>query len=137
MNAPANSSALATANGSLLAILQGVAAGGGALMPFVQDIRLLDCHVAGTSHLELAVVEPELLAGVTLVLRREPDNQHDPLAILVLDGHGTKLGYIPRAKNEVLAHLMDAGKLLHARVESKQWVGDWLKIEICVLMRDL
>lgn len=137
MNAPANSSALATANGSLLAIVQGVAAGGASLIPFVQDIRLLDCHVAGTSHLELEEIEPALLVGETLVLRREPGNQHDPLAILVLDRHGTKLGYIPRAKNEVLAHLMDAGKLLHARIETKQWVGDWLKIEIGVWMRDL
>lgn len=137
MNAPATSSALATANGSLLAILQGAAAGGAALIPFVQDIHLLDCHVAGTSHLELEEIEPALLVGETLVLRREPDNQHDPLAILVLDRHGTKLGYLPRAKNEVLAHLMDAGKLLYAQVAAKEWVGGWLKIEISVSMRDL
>lgn len=136
MNGSITGGALVAGNSPILAILQG-GASGSALMPFVQDIRLLDCHVAGTSHLDLDEVEPALLAGATLVLRREPDNPHDPLAILVLDCRGTKLGYIPRAKNEVLAHLMDAGKLLHARVESKQWVGDWLKVEICVLMRDL
>ena len=59
------------------------------------------------------------------------------LAILVLDLNGAKLGYIPRTKNEVLARLMDAGKLLYARIEAKVWLGEWLKLDICVLLRDL
>jgi hypothetical protein len=48
-----------------------------------------------------------------------------------------QLGYVPRAKNEALARLMDAGKLLFGRVESKDWRGDWLKIEARIYMRDL
>ena len=37
---------------------------------------------------------------------------------------------------EVLARLMDAGKLLFGRLEAKSWVGGWLKLEIRVFLRD-
>ena len=37
----------------------------------------------------------------------------------------------PRAKNEALARLMDAGKLLFGRLEDKEWQGEWLKIDRC------
>jgi hypothetical protein len=130
------SDALIPFDAGMLAIIKGLA-GGGALAPFVREIMLLDCHVAGTSHVQLQQVEPALLVGDVLVMRREPDNPHDSLAILIFDERGNKLGYIPRAKNEVLARLMDAGKLLFARIESKEWLGEWLKISARVFMRDI
>ena len=46
-----------------------------------------------------------------------------------MDEAGRLLGYVPRVKNEALARLMDAGKLLFGKIESKQWQGDWLQIE--------
>ena len=121
----------------LLALIKGLMGGGGALAPFVHEIMLLDCHVAGTSHLQLDEVEPALHAGEVLMLRREIDNPHDPLAILIFDERGNKLGYIPRAKNEVLAHLMDAGKLIYGKIEDKQRLGAWLKISMSVFLRDI
>jgi len=59
------------------------------------------------------------------------------LAIMILDKHGHHLGYIPRVKNEALARLMDAGKLLFGRMESKEWVGHWLRLETRIFLRDL
>lgn len=130
------SEALVPFDPAMLAIVKGLM-GGGALAPFVHEIMLLDCHVAGTSHLQLKEVEPALHVGEVMVLRRELDNPHDALAILIFDERGNKLGYIPRAKNEVLARLMDAGKLIFAKVEDKQWVGEWLKISARVYLRDI
>jgi hypothetical protein len=31
---------------------------------------------------------------------------------------------------------MDAGKLLFGKLEAKEWVGDWLKVEARIYLRD-
>lgn len=73
---------------------------------------------------------------IELALKREPQNPHDALAIMIFTEEGHHLGYIPRAKNEALARLMNAGKLLFGRLESKEWQGAWLKAQMRVFMRD-
>lgn len=105
-------------------------------LPFGQELHLLDCHVAGTSHVDLSAVEPDLEPGQVLVFRREPDNPHDSLAIRINDAEGHKLGYVPRAKNEILARLMDAGKLIFGRLEAKAWRDAWLKLDIGIFLSD-
>lgn len=127
---------LALINPALLALLQGSFDKGGRLQPFVHEIKLVECAVAGTGFRELKDVEPMLQIGSLLLLKREPANDHDALAIMILDEKGNHLGYVPRAKNEALAHLMDAGKLLFGRLESKEWQGDWLKADIRIFLRD-
>lgn len=129
--------ALVPIDPGLLAILRGSFDDGGALRPFVREILLIECHVAGTSYRELTDVEPLLKPGDLLPLQREPQNPHDARAIRILDEAGHFLGYVPRAKNEALANLMDAGKLLFGKLVSKEWLGDWLKLEMRVLMRDV
>lgn len=123
---------------ALLALLVGA---GGVPVPFGREILLLECPVAGTGYQELEEVEPSLAAGQQLALIREPDNPHDPRAVRVEDGAGRKLGYLPRARNEVIARLMDAGKRLEARLESKAWddeeARDWLQLRIAVLLVEL
>lgn len=49
---------------------------------------------------------------------------------------GHALGYVPRIANAPLARLMDAGKQLFARIEGKEWRGDWLRIDMSVHLRD-
>jgi len=127
---------LAIIDPSLLALMHGAFGGDGSLMPFAREIMLIECNIAGTSHRDVKSVEPELLPGDLLPLKREPDNAHDPLAIMILNETGHHLGYVPRAKNEALARLMDAGKLLFARLESKAWHGDWLQVEARIFLRD-
>jgi len=105
--------------------------------PFAKEIFLIESHVAGTSHVPIQEFETSLVIGGSLVLRREEENPHDPLAILILTENGEKLGYVPRDRNEILARLMDAGKFLFARLESKEWHGDWLRVAARVFMRDV
>lgn len=121
---------------ALLALLHGSFGKDGGLQPFVREIMLIECHIAGTSHRDVKGVEPLLAPGALLVLKREPANPHDGLAIMIFDEAGNHLGYVPRVKNEALARLMDAGKLLFGKLEKKEWISDWLKVEVRVFMRD-
>jgi hypothetical protein len=121
---------------ALLALMHGSFGKDGALLPFVREIMLVECNIAGTSYRALKDVEPNLATGALLVLKREPANANDQLAIMILAQSGDHLGYVPRAKNEALARLMDAGKLLFAKLESKAWQGEWLKAGIRIYLRD-
>ena len=99
---------LAKIDPAMLALMRGSFGQNGALQPFAREIMLIECHVAGTSHRDVKAIEPQLLPGALLPIKREPGNPHDPLAIMIFDEAGHHLGYIPRAKNEALARLMDA-----------------------------
>ena len=105
--------------------------------PFVQEVELLNCNIAGTTFLDLEDIEPELKKHQLLVLKRETKNEYDDNAILILTEDGQKLGYIPQEKNEVLSNLMDAGKLLFGKLNEKTWVDNWLKLDVQVYLRDL
>ena len=104
--------------------------------PFVREVELLNCNIAGTTFLDLDEIEPELREHQLLMLKREPKNKNDDKAILILTEDGQKLGYVPKKKNEVLANLMDAGKLLFGRLDNKTWVDTWLKLDVQVFLRD-
>ena len=104
--------------------------------PFVREVELLNCNIAGTTFLDLDEIEPELREHQLLMLKREPKNKNDNKAILILTEDGQKLGYVPKNKNEVLSNLMDAGKLLFRRLNEKTWVDTWLKLDVQVFLRD-
>jgi hypothetical protein len=127
---------LAKIDPALLALMHNAFGKDGDLQPFAREIMLIECHIAGTTHRDLKAVEPSLAPGAFLVLKREPANAHDALAIMIFNEAGHQLGYVPRAKNEALARLMDAGKLLFGKLEAKEWVGDWLNVEARIYLRD-
>jgi hypothetical protein len=105
--------------------------------PFERDIFLFDTHVAGTSHIEgIEELEPYLNADDRLEFFREPDNPHDHKAIVIKNANGVKIGYVPSADNVIFSRLMDAGKLLFARITSKKKCGKWLKIDIKVYLHE-
>jgi hypothetical protein len=107
-------------------------------LPYSNEIFLMDCHIAGTSYVDdMDALFPGLQIGQKLLLRREASNEHDGLAILVLTESNQKLGYIPRAQNEVVSRLLDAGKMLFGRITFKEDEYGWKKIDIKVFMRDL
>ena len=64
--------------------------------PFVQEVELLNCNIAGTTFLNLKDIEPKLKKNQLLVLKREPKNKYDDKAILILTEDGQKLGYVPQ-----------------------------------------
>ena len=124
-------------NNGLLSLLNRAGTAADLPRPFARDILLLECHIAGTSYLDLSTIEPVLRAGDELTLSREPDNEHDNLAIQILTASGAHLGYVPRAKNEPLARLMDAGKFLLSKLTEKSRENRWLKINVQIFMREM
>jgi hypothetical protein len=106
--------------------------------PFQKQIFLLEVHIAGTTFLEVDLHELEatLKERDRLNFFRETDNPHDHLAIVVKNQSGTKLGYVPRADNQILARLMDAGKLIYGLIKEKTFKGKWLKIDMEIYLDD-
>lgn len=108
---------------------------GDIIKPLVKDIHLMDTYIAGTTHLKDESVLDTVSVGDELILQRE-DNKFDENAILVLNAKKEKLGYIPEKDNPVFARLMDAGKLIKARVNDIDNVATFKKIRIAVVMVD-
>jgi len=107
------------------------------VLPFSRQVFLMKTYVAGTGHYEASAVAKPLKAGDQLVLRREPRNSHDDLAIEVLSQCGAKLGYIPRSQNPVLARLMDAGKKISAEAVACDAEEIWTQLDINVSMLEI
>jgi hypothetical protein len=109
-------------------------------LPFSRDLFLLETHVAGLAHYQIASVQDLLVVGLPLLLQREPCNAHDDLAIEVLTQGRVKLGYVPKNRNPVLARLMDAGKLIVAEVASvgtwDGWGQDTVEVRLCISLRE-
>ncbi len=122
---------------SIISIIRKSLDGTGVPMPFVEEIFLLETHIAGTTFLDLKKVEPTLKEQEILIFKREPKNKADKLAIIIARESGQKLGYVPRDHNEIMARLMDAGKLLFGKLENKEWMNSWLKLKIRIYMREV
>ena len=106
------------------------------IQPLIREIHLFDTWIAGTTHLEDKSVLKALKAEDELVLQRE-NNQFDSRAILVLNGEKKKLGYVPEKDNIVFSRLMDAGKILKAKVAKIEEKGSWTKVTIGIYLVDL
>lgn len=105
--------------------------------PFERDIYLFDSHVAGTSHIDnIESIGEQLKDGDRLVFYREPDNETDPQAIRIETLKKEKIGYVPRQDNIIFSRLMDAGKVLFAKVVEKELLGKWLKIKIKIYLHE-
>lgn len=105
------------------------------LKPLVREIYLFNSYVAGTTHLEDQSVLGEIKEEDDLLLQRE-DNRFDQNAILVLTNERRKLGYFPKKDNVVFARLMDAGKLLKAKITTIEYRGDFTEIGIGIYLVD-
>lgn len=125
--------ALSTTDSKLLKL---VSQGGVSFKAFEEDILALSSIVAGTSYQNLSEIESQIVVNESkFTLKREPDNEYDKFAILVLLGD-KKLGYIPKSKNQTIARLMDAGKEFYAKPTHKEWEGKWLRIDMEVFLKD-
>ena len=58
-----------------------------------------------------------LIEGDTVSLEREPDNAHDPHAILALSHDDSELGYVPREEASEIAPLLDDGAEADATIQ--------------------
>lgn len=105
--------------------------------PFERDIYLFDTYVAGTTHIDdIEKIEIKIKEEDRLVFYREPENPHDPQAIRIETLGKEKIGYVPRQDNIIFSRLMDAGKVLFAKVIEKEMRGSWLKIKIKIYLHE-
>lgn len=105
--------------------------------PFERDIYLFDTYVAGTSHVEgIDAIAGQLQEGDRLVFYREPENEYDSQAIRIETLRQEKIGYVPRLDNVIFSRLMDAGKVLFAKVIEKETRGNWEKISIQIYLHE-
>lgn len=109
---------------------------GDILKPMIKEIHLFDSYIAGTTHLEDKTVLDNIKIGDVLSLQRE-ENKFDSNAILVLNEERKKLGYVPEKDNIVFARLMDAGKLLKAKISKIEQKGSFTQISIGIFLVDL
>lgn len=105
------------------------------IKPLINEIHLFDSYVSGTSRLKDDSVLKEIKAGDKLKLIRE-ESKFDDNAIALLFEDGRKVGYVPEKDNIVFARLMDAGKLLSAKVDSISVKGSVTQIKIGIYLVD-
>lgn len=97
---------------------------GNIIKPLIREIHLFDTFVAGVTHLKDTSVLEEIKVGDNLVLQRE-DNKYDNNAVIIFTENKKKLGYVPRVDNIIFARLMDAGKLLKAKISGIEQRGSY------------
>lgn len=105
------------------------------LKPLIKEIHLFDSYVAGTTYLKDQSVLEEIKVDDKLSLLRE-DNKFDKNAILLITENKKKLGYVPEKDNIIFARLMDAGKLLVAKIKKIQKKGTFTQISIGIYLVD-
>ena len=124
-------------NGDLIEYLMKTGSGLDLPKPFERDIYLFDTHVAGTTHIEgIEKIGESLKDDDRLVFYREPENEHDPQAIRIETLGKEKIGYVPHKDNVIFSRLMDAGKVLFAKVVEKEMRGKWLKIKVKIYLHE-
>lgn len=124
-------------NGDLIEYLMKTGSGLNLPKPFERDIYLFDTYVAGTTHIEdIEKIGESLKDDDRLVFYREPENEHDPQAIRIETLGKEKIGYVPHKDNVIFSRLMDAGKVLFAKVIEKEMKGKWLKIKIKIYLHE-
>lgn len=109
---------------------------GEVIQPLIKEVHLFDTFVAGTTHLEDETVLLDLKKDQLLILEREK-NKFDDNAIRIMTEERRKIGYIPEKDNLIFARLMDAGKLLRARIRSIDQIHGFTKIEIGIFLVDV
>ena len=108
---------------------------GDIIKPLIREIHLFDSYIAGTTHLDDSSVLDRIKAGDMLTLQRE-SNKFDSNAILMLNADGKKLGYVPEKDNLIFARLMDAGKLLKAKICDITMKGSFKQISVGIYLVD-
>lgn len=106
------------------------------IKPLIKEIHLFDSFIAGTTHLDDKTVIDAAKEGDALSLRRE-NNKYDQNAILILNADEKKMGYVPEKDNIVFARLLDAGKILKAKISSIKKKGSFTQISIGIYLVDL
>lgn len=118
----------------LMALIHGK--GGADIIPFKQEIFVINVFVAGTGYCDqIEEVQQYLDAGMQLTMRRHPDNEVDEFAIGIYH-KDVRIGWVPMKDNLVIARLMDAGKMFTCKIVRIQPHEKWPKINVSIYMVD-
>ena len=110
--------------------------GGVDIIPFKQEIFVLNVFVAGTGYCDkIGEVQKYLDSGMQLTMRRHPKNEVDEYAIGIYHKE-TRIGWVPMKDNLVIARLMDAGKMFTCKVVRVEPNERWPKINVSIYMVD-
>ena len=105
------------------------------IKPLSNEIHLFDSFVAGTLQLEDKSVLKGLKIGDKLILQRE-DSKFDENTINIFTEDKKNIGYVPEKDNVIFARLMDAGKLLNAKIKNIETKGSFMTISIGIYLID-
>ena len=105
------------------------------IKPLSDEIHLFDSFVAGTLQLEDKSVLKGLKVGDKLILQRE-DSKFDENTINIFTEDKKNIGYVPEKDNVIFARLMDAGKLLNAKIKNIETKGSFMTISIGIYLID-
>lgn len=111
--------------------------GGKDILPFKQEIFLINDYVAGTGYSKrIGEVIEFLEIGTSLTLRRHPENEVDEYAIGIYF-KDIRIGWVPMKDNLVIARLMDAGKIFTCKIVHIDISNeDWPRIDVNIFMVD-
>ncbi len=122
-------------NPELMALISGKDAAA-SIAPFQREVFLVKLPVKGTGYCKrIKKVQRKLEPGMELTLRRHPDNEHDDCAVAIYHDE-QRVGWVPMAHNQIIAHLMDIGKRFTCKIDSIVHDDDWPKIEVNIYIVD-
>lgn len=97
-----------------------------------RPVPIQESPLAGFQYHQGPQVWAWLRVGEALRLAREPENPYDRRAV-ALYWNGYKLGYLPRAENAAVAHMLDHGQRLAAHIARLRESPDpWQRLRVAV-----
>ena len=105
------------------------------IKPLTKEIYLFDTFVSATSRIKNQEIFNDIKVGDKLLLRRE-ESKFDENEVVILTKDKEKIGYIPEKDNVIFARLMDAGKMLDAKIISIERKGPFIQIYIGIYLID-
>lgn len=88
--------------------------------------RPLEFRIAASKYVEGA----ELTAGEAVILERQPENEFDSCATIVVAHSGRRAGYVPKQHSALVARLLDAGTKIEGmtvrRLSLPDDAGKWV-----------
>lgn len=96
------------------------------------DHQIAEVSIAGLQHYRGNDLAELIKVGDQLDLQRQPNNPHDPNAIIVM-WHNNKIGYIPRALAQDINRQLTAGMSIDATIidiKPVRFGRKWIKIRL-------
>ncbi len=102
------------------------------ISPMIKEIFLFDTRISKITSDENILKNIKIADRLTLLREK---NKYDTNDVAIYNKDNEKLGYIPEEDNIIFSRLMDAGKLLYAKIESID-VNHYYRVKIKIYLKD-